>query len=120
MLRREWFRYPFLVYLLDRSSVVDGSFPRIVYARRRSFGNHCSRRYAVCYHLVLKCEVLFRDSDNVPDFLWQELVQNLQQTVSRAHGSDTLEWSKNLEGCFTVNSCYNRFKVKLFGPPLNL
>ncbi|XP_058748335.1 uncharacterized protein LOC131621306, partial [Vicia villosa] len=54
-------------------------------------------------------------------FLVTELLVELQQQGLRVHGNgeDTFHWSTEASGIFTVSSCYNRFREKLSGAPLD-
>ncbi|XP_058776310.1 uncharacterized protein LOC131650623 [Vicia villosa] len=61
----------------------------------------------------------FFDSSNSTEHLWHELLDSIQHVVHLENVPDEFSWSSTVEGVFTVNSCYRRFKAKLSGPPLN-
>ncbi|XP_058752321.1 F-box protein SKIP19-like [Vicia villosa] len=51
--------------------------------------------------------------------VFQELQAILQQQVLKSDEDDSFKWRLNLDGIFSVKSCYDHFKVKLSGLPLN-
>lgn len=47
-----------------------------------------------------------------------ELVATLQSVSLHSNNEDGFLWKVNADRIFTINSCYDRFKHKLFDPPL--
>ncbi|XP_058783188.1 uncharacterized protein LOC131657849 [Vicia villosa] len=58
---------------------------------------------------------IFEDVGAVKDFLWQEMYLSIQHIIPNPTVKDSFVWSITNEGVFTVKSCYERFKAKLFG-----
>ncbi|XP_058776284.1 uncharacterized protein LOC131650598 [Vicia villosa] len=64
-------------------------------------------------------EELFLNSQAGTSFLWQQLLVFLQQFQPMRDAMDTFKWTLMTDGCFSVKTFYDRFKVKLSCPTLN-
>ncbi|XP_058747098.1 uncharacterized protein LOC131620094 [Vicia villosa] len=71
-------------------------------------------RYAENHLAVVSC------AGSVRDGKWEWSVDNLVSVLDyRGSSEDGFVWNLCADGAFTVSSCYDRFKEKLSGPPLN-
>ncbi|XP_058763858.1 uncharacterized protein LOC131637292 [Vicia villosa] len=62
---------------------------------------------------------VFTDSSSIPNRLLEDLFDCITPVTQRLDVEDKFVWSSSGQQVFTVKSCYDTFKSKLSGPPLN-
>ncbi|XP_058746724.1 uncharacterized protein LOC131619669 [Vicia villosa] len=62
---------------------------------------------------------VFTDSSSIPNRLLEDLFDYITPVTQRLDVEDKFVWSSSGQQVFTVKSCYDTFKSKLSGPPLN-